>query len=288
MKSEYLIFEHEAMKTTFVLRIPLVYADLPLASISMECFDRLEQLEAQLSRYALGSEIQQINHMQAGDRLYLSQDSYQCIRIANQVQLDSKGAFDITLGKLIEHHKQALTSPQPNLSGHWIIDPQFPQIECIQVGREMDLGGIGKGYALDEIKKILNGWEIQEAVISAGASTQIAMGEQFVDFELLGDQTSKRIALKQMALSSSGVGIQAAHIVSPNELSTRTSFKRVWCVAQSASLADAWSTAAMLMPASQVIHSLHAQEELQAFVLEDFEGQMEHWSKDEKAQVLRN
>ena len=58
--------------------------------------------------------------------------------------------------------------------GGFMIDPGQPLITCLAEGREIDLGGIGKGFALDRLREILVDWEIAGGLLSAGARTQLA------------------------------------------------------------------------------------------------------------------
>jgi FAD:protein FMN transferase len=272
MNASFLNFHHEAMNTTFSIRLSKRFDMLPVSSITMECFQRLDGLEQLLSRYAEGSDIQQINAMHSGQSLFISKECYDCLVLSNQMHQDTHGLFDITLGKLIEHYKKELVSTKPLLEGRWLLDDARTRIECVEAGREMDLGGIGKGYALDQLEQVLKGWDIDEGLIAAGASTQLVFGEYEVKFELQGDLKNEYIFVKNKSLSASGVGIQAVHIISPLSQNVQTQFKRVWCVADSASLADAWSTAAMLMTTSQLMEALAKFNYLDTFITEDFEG----------------
>ena len=272
MSEPMLTFHHEAMNTTFSLSIPKRYAHLPLSSIAMECFEELDKLEQQLSRYYEGSEIQQINAMQSGESIVITTSCYECLAMANRVHLDSRGYFDVTIGKLIEHYKKMSPGAQPVLDGNWVLDEQCSRITCVQAGREMDLGGIGKGYALDQMAKVLLGWEIEEGILASGASTQLVLGQREVKFELMGDRQREVLGLKNQALSASGVDIQAVHIISPQRQNSQTLYKRVWCIADSATLADAWSTAAMLMSGEELTQSLQDCEYLRFFATEDWSG----------------
>lgn len=278
-----LIFHHEAMNTTFTVSFPERASHFPLPSIAMECFELLDELEHQLSRYYEGSEIQQINAMQSGESLVITPSCYECLVQANRVFQDSRGAFDITLGKLIEHYKKRTTGSAPVLEGNWVLDAQRSRITCVQAGREMDLGGIGKGYALDQMAKVLLGWEIEEALLAAGASTQLVLGQREVKFELIGDLQREKLLLKNQALSASGVDIQAVHIISPQAQNSETLYKRAWCIAESATLADAWSTAAMLMSGQELAQALLECDYLSFFATEAWSGVIQKWDKAKAA-----
>jgi thiamine biosynthesis lipoprotein len=245
-------FDHTAMKTTFILRI--LSDDAKLAhDVAHAAITLLDEIESTLSRYIEGSDVFRINHMQAGQTLFISETCYDCIRLAAEAHEQTGGLFDITLGKLIEHQKNEVAGDAPQLTGKLSIDPDRPMITCETAGREIDLGGIGKGYALDQLKLLLEDWGIESALLCAGASTQLAFGSKTWPIELSGDHNQQSIELHNQALSASGVGIQGSHIVSPLERSEAAyTFKRAWILQPSAAMADAWSTALMLVDAEQL------------------------------------
>ena len=245
-------FEHPSMKTTFTFRIVADDAkraqDAAHAAIS-----RLDEIENTLSRYIGGSDVFRINHMETNQTLLISDLCYDCIRVAAEAHEQTGGLFDITLGTLIEHQKNEVSGSAPTLTGKLSIDPDRPAITCERAGREIDLGGIGKGFALDQIKCLMEDWGIESALLSAGASTQLAFGTKPWPIELSGDQSQHTIELSNQALSASGIGIQGSHIVSPlNRDEPSYHFKRAWILQPSAAMADAWTTALMLIDSEQL------------------------------------
>ena len=224
-------FNHTAMKTTFVLRI--VSDDATQAhNAAHAAITRIDEIENTLSRYIEGSDVFRINHMHAGQTLFISETCYDCLRLATDAHAQTGGRFDITLGALIEHQKNARNGSAPSITGALRIDPDRPMITCDAPGREIDLGGIGKGYALDQLKDLLKEWDIESALVSAGASTQLAFGSKTWPIELSGDAYQLTIELNNQALSASGVGIQGSHIVSPSECNEPATYpyKRAWIV----------------------------------------------------------
>lgn len=238
-------FTHEAMKTVFQLRLRSEDAALARAT-ALDCFEYLDRIEASLSRYIPGSDVWQINHLQRGESLFISEECYECLRLAMRMTQATGGLFDVTLGRLIEHRKNEAAGSAPSLEGQLMIDETRPQVHCIERGREIDLGGIGKGYALDLMAERCRAWGLAGGLLSAGASTQLAFGCELQEVELCGDHQSHRLPLHQSALSASGTAIQGSHIVSPDGLDGVYPHSRVWVLAASAAVADACSTAALL------------------------------------------
>lgn len=247
-------FAHEAMKTTFHLRMP-EGDPKHLRSVAQLCFEALDRLESQLSRFVDGSDVSRINHLQAGESLFISEDTHACLIEALRLYQETGGLFDITLGSRIEHVKEGREGEPPPILGSLTVAPDRPLIVCESPGRQLDLGGIGKGFALDRLREILIDWEIESALISAGGSTQLAHGPLIWPLELAGDRGAVEIELRGEALSASGTGIQGSHIVHPDanrDPGEGLSYTRVWLTAPTAAEADAWSTAVMLMTDEQI------------------------------------
>ncbi|MEX0329972.1 MAG: FAD:protein FMN transferase [Puniceicoccaceae bacterium] len=245
MSSEPL-FSHEAMNTTFTLRIS-GESEQQAAGVARECFEHLDYLENKLSRYREGSDVWQINHLATGESLFLSEACYECLRLAMEANEATGGLFDVTIGGRIEFAKSASGGQAPELKGRLMLNPDKPCLHCMAAGREIDLGGIGKGFALDQMKDLLLDWGIESALLAAGASTHLAMGPRTWPLSLSGDSQTVSFPLTNAALSASGLAVQGSHILAPDGSRPDYTFKRVWISLASAALTDAWSTAAMLM-----------------------------------------
>ncbi len=238
--------DHEAMNTVFTLR--LVHDDSTLArNAARDAVALLDEIEGKLSRYHDGSDVWQINHLQPGTHLFLSDICYDCLRIAFDAWERTGGLFDITLGRQIEHRKTQPDSPPPPLAGQLILYPDRPAIQCIEAGRELDLGGIGKGFALDQMKICLRDWGVESGLLSAGNSTQLAFGSEPWTIDLLGSRATHPLPLANKALSTSGLEVQGTHIISPSDPAAVPPRDHIWVTSPLAAIADAFSTAAMLM-----------------------------------------
>jgi FAD:protein FMN transferase len=246
------LFSHDAMNTTFRLR--LCEEDETLArDMARECFDLLDLLESRLSRFIESSDVSRINKMQAGETLYISEECHQCLLIALNGHARTGGLFDITLGRRIEHRKGGHAGPPPPLEGRLTIHPEKSAITCEIPGREIDLGGIGKGFALDQIHQHLIGWEAKGGLLAAGASSLLAFGPEPWPVDLAGSTGSVRHILRNQALSASGTGIQGSHIIHPSgdEAMPADACNRVWVTAGTAAVAEIWSTSLMLIDAAR-------------------------------------
>ncbi|MEP4077842.1 FAD:protein FMN transferase [Haloferula sp.] len=265
------LFEHEAMNTTFSIRI--CEPDLKVAGVmAQQCFDELDLLEGKLSRFIDDSDISRINVMSEGESLYVTEQTHACLLLALDYYAKTRGLFDITLGRAIEHRKEKAEGPPPAIEGSLIIHPDRPAVTCQTPGRELDLGGIGKGFALDQLKQKLIEWNAQSALIAAGASTQLAFGDQTWPVEIIGEQSRQTIPLRNAALSASGTGIQGSHIIHPDGDEQELPWKHVWLTTRTAVSADVWSTALMLIGDTEVLQVPEIAEEIDSLFIEDESG----------------
>lgn len=245
-------FSHEAMNTVFSLWL----RDVPppeAAGVARVCWDAIDLLESRLSRFIDTSDIARINTLSAGKTLYLSEDCHRCLMLGLQAYSETGGLFDITLGARIEHLKSKTSGPPPETVGSLIIHPDLPAVTCQEPGRILDLGGIGKGFALDRVRELLADWGGTDALITAGASSMLAFGPGQWPVELSGESNIMKIFLENHALSASGTTFQGYHIVHPagDEALPDNPNKRVWVTAATATAAEVASTALMLVSADE-------------------------------------
>jgi thiamine biosynthesis lipoprotein len=243
----------EAMHTTFTLH--LVCPDAAhAADAASACFNQLDMLESHLSRFRHDSDVSRINQLCAGDTLLISEDTYACLMQAFEACAMTGGLFDVTLGSATWPEDCAPDTVTGDIIGQLELAPDQPLVTCHEAGRQVDLGGIGKGFALDQLAGTLAAYRIDSALLCAGASTMLAIGDQAWPVALTGDSNTKQIGLQGCALSASGTGIQGAHVVHPDFPGEEPPyiFKRTWLTAPSAALADACSTACLLMADDEI------------------------------------
>jgi len=260
---EFVSFEHEAMKTLFHLRLPPGAHGAVAASA---CFLELERLEGLLSRYRPDSDIARINLLSSGESIFIDEATHAVLQTALTLHVQTGGVFDITMGRQTLHRNNAQGGEIPPLTGSLALDPTRPMVTCLEVGRHLDLGAIGKGYALDRLAQVLADHGMLSALLSAGASTHLAIGPDPWTLALTGDEMSLPLVLRDAALSASGTGMQGNHVLGPGGIPpTSYPHRRAWTVATIAAQADALSTACLLLEHSQ-LRQLHPPGLISVFV----------------------
>ncbi len=250
---EAVVFTYEAMNTTFSMRFPGMEQNAA-SGLARECYETLDRLEALLSRFVADSDVSRINAMEAGQTLHITEETHACLLVALRAYEQTGGLFDVTLGSRIEHLKSQAEGEAPAVRGRLMVHPDVAAVTCEEPGRMIDLGGIGKGFALDRMKHMLAEWDAPEFMLTAGASSMLAHGALVWPVDLAGTTERTKIGLQNAALSASGTIIQGSHIVHPAgpEAMPESPCEHVWVTAETAALAEVWSTALMLLPADEI------------------------------------
>jgi len=284
MEKQVFSFSHKAMSTEFEILISgddQEYAR-QAADAAFREIDRMERL---LSRYDPGSDIGQINLLKPGGTVRVTADTMECILTALWVYNETGGAFDATIGPLINcwrdkegHARQPSDSEierARQITGmeRLTIDPDHFSIgwkdlptdweggHGISQGFEIDLGGIGKGFSIDKAAEVLDDWSIRNALINGGTSTVLALGtapNQNDGWVLgIGGPWGKKcgmdhVVLKDLALSGSGKEVKGEHIIDPQTGRPTKTHIAAWAICPSAAVSDALSTAFMIMHKNQI------------------------------------
>ena len=263
-------FSHEAMATVF--EIVVANDDANYASRAAHAaFDELDMIEEHLSRFLETSDVSMINSLPPGKPLVLGPDAYRCIRIALEIASQTNGAFDITISRLIDvwlgtEKKTDRCSQEKNhqapLRTSWEMLQLNDSERTITVkseGLKIDLGGIGKGYAVDRMGGVLTDWGVVRALLHGGASSALALqgpnGNDGWPVTLSDPRSGKeiisKIEISHRAISGSGLQ-KGEHIIDPNTGKPVAGKLAAWSFASAAARADGLSTAFMVMDIAEI------------------------------------
>jgi thiamine biosynthesis lipoprotein len=235
-------FSRDAMACTYEV---LIEGPEDVAAYAMDkAWEELDRLEQELSRFVPTSDVTRIN-MGAGTRaVRIGQAAWDVLLIAGEVWKSTGGAFDVTWGSTGK-----LEPGKPPV----ILDPEH-MTAYVEAGRRVDLGAIGKGYALDAIAKILREWDVEKAVLSSGQSTMLVLGETVAELRdpNQGHKPVGKLRVRDYAVSGSGMVLHGAHILDPKTGRPATGKMATWAAAPSGAVSDALSTAFMVMPPEKV------------------------------------
>lgn len=279
------LLKHAAMATTFDFRVRHEKPDYARQAMAA-AFAEVNRLEGRLSRFCEGSDIWRINHAQAGERVRLSEETHACLLRAAELTALTRGAFDITLGAVVDRIRAAggAELEQAELEAAFagsgaaaavVLDPAFPQAQVQTAGAALDLGAIGKGFALDQAAQLLADWSLASALLGAGGSSFLALcaaGEPPWQLTLSGRSQRVEVRLGNAAIGASGTAEQGRHIVDPLGRGQRYGSLRAWAIAPDAASADALSTAWMVLLPDEIEIVLEQAGAGYAALLEDKNG----------------
>ncbi len=240
-----LAFRHEAMATYF--EIELEGADPAYGrAAAAAAFRELDRLEGELSRYVESSDISRANRLAAGASTVIGDDAMECLLVAAGVAASTGRAFDPAYA----------SGPGESGAPAFALDPAAHVLTARSSPLRLDLGAVGKGFALDRLAGVLREWGVGSALLNSGGSTALALGSRGAEggwAVAMGEAPHRRqLRLRGTALSGSGVAVKGAHVVDPRSGRAATRAERAWAHAPNAALADALSTAFFVMSDAEV------------------------------------
>ena len=240
--------------------------------VAIACFELIDELESKLSRFIPDSDISRINRLKLNEELLLDVETYDCLKMAIEVNQWTNGAFDIGVGEFMNifrgykegvlnysEHRNALSQAlEEKQAGSIYLDPDEHKIYCVQPGIQLDLGAIGKGFALDYIAEMIQREGIKNFTLSASDSTilvfQDGKHQQESTYKLAANEEEIEVELQNESVSASGTYWQGNHIFDPR-IADNTSdirYDRMWVCCKKASLSDAFSTGMFLLNEDEV------------------------------------
>jgi FAD:protein FMN transferase len=177
---------HYAMATLLDVQL---YHKQPKAGLRLirQACQEARRLEVLLSRHRPESELSRLNDHAGREPIPVSPELFDVLQAAQYWAQWSEGAFDPTVGTLLHLWRKACSRKQVpandciqaalQASG-WaklrLIQPTL--VELTKAGMQLDLGGIGKGYAVDRMGDILRRHGVRHALINFGESSLLAIG----------------------------------------------------------------------------------------------------------------
>jgi thiamine biosynthesis lipoprotein len=240
-------------------------------------FDRVAELNEIMSDYETNSELSVLSASAGqGKAVKLSPELWLVLSRAQALAEESGGAFDITVGPYVSLWRKArrerkLPDPAKLEAARAAVgyqklhlNPKDHTAELMVPGMRLDLGGIGKGYALDEAMAVLNSKSLGRALISGGGDLLVGdppPGKRGWRIELPPLDASNApparfVELRNAALSTSGdlyqrleiEGKRYSHLVDPHTGIGLTDHSLVTVIAPDGITADSLTKVASILP----------------------------------------
>lgn len=265
-----------AMGSSFEVRVP---ASTPGAvDLACRALDLIDDLEAQLTVYRDDSEVSRLNATAHLGPVRVEARLFGLLQEAVELSRQTGGAYDVTSGALSEAWgfvKGPKRVPDPETLAearartgwqHLRLDPEQRTIAFDREGIRINLGSIGKGYAIDRVVEVIRAyWWPTNGLVHGGRSSLYAIGSPPGRFGSRWEvslynpfQPESPLGvffLRNRAMGTSGAAFQQfaaggrsyGHLIDPRTGEPADGPASVTVLAPTAALADALSTAFYLL-----------------------------------------
>jgi thiamine biosynthesis lipoprotein len=184
---ETVTLARNAMATRFEL-VLMGEDAVGLRAAGEEALAEVDRLEGRLSLYRPSSEIARVNTQAARQPVRVSPQVFHLLEHARQLHGETGAAFDIAMGPLIRcwgfmsgagrlpDPAQLEQARQQAGMEHITLDAESVSVRFDREGVMIDLGAIGKGYAIDRAAEILREAGVTRALLHGGTSTVYGIG----------------------------------------------------------------------------------------------------------------
>lgn len=254
----------------------------------------MRRIDNLMSHYKPESELSQINQHAADYPVQVDKELFDLIKLSTHYSEITEGAFDITYASVgylynypdhVRPTEAQIKAALPAVNWRNMkFDDARHTVFFEHKGMRIDLGGIGKGYAVDRGIEILQKRGIQHAVVTAGGDTRIIgdhMGRDWLVAIRHPDDPNKvvtRIPLSNAAMSTSGdyeryfdeKGVRYHHIIDPKTGHSASKVRSATVIGPTATQTDGMSKTAFVLGPQKALEIINRMPEYDAvFVAPD-------------------
>jgi thiamine biosynthesis lipoprotein len=262
--------------------------------------EEMHRIDRAMSPFKPESELSRLNREAAKAPVSVSKEMFELVARSIEFSELSEGAFDITfasVGCMFDYRKgfkpvpEKISAALPGIDyRHIRLDRRQCTIQFARDGVQIDLGGIAKGYAVDNCVALLKARGVKEALVIAGGDSRV-LGDRRGRPWMIGIRDPRRkeamvamIPLVDAAISTSGDyeryfeadGVRYHHILDPRTGSSATGVRSVTIVGPDATTTEGISKSVFIMGPERGIRFVESLPGMDAVVI-DGDGNM-HYS----------
>ncbi|WP_129775214.1 FAD:protein FMN transferase [Peristeroidobacter soli] len=251
----------------------------------------MRRVDQAMSTYKPTSELSIVNARAAQEPVKVSPELFDLLTTALEYSRITDGAFDITYAsvgymydfrKHIHPDEKQIAAALPGINyRHLELDKKNSTVHFARAGMRIDLGGIGKGHAVDRGIAILQARGIDHALVTAGGDSRI-IGDRFGQPWVVGirhpdrkDEVIARIPLEDAALSTSGDyeryfdegGVRYHHIIDPKTGHSASKVRSATIIGPTATRTDGLSKTAFVLGPEKAIEIYNRLEDIDAVLV---------------------
>lgn len=277
-------FQSRQMGTTFKLTL---YApnDSIAKRAQKQAFNCANKLNSMLSDYDPDSNLNQLSAKSGTDQFFpVVPPLFRVLSQAQKVAYETDGAFDVTIGPVVSLWREVRQADEPALPSaktlkkyqnrvgyqYLKIDTLSNAVALTRPGMKLDLGGIAKGFAADQMLSVLKEMNIHSVLVDAGGDIRLGdppPDQQNWTITIPGHQqdgSRKWISLKlsNRAIATSGDlfqhvaigGKRYSHIIDPRTGLGLTNQSMVTIIAPDGITADSYASAVSVLGPKDGMH----------------------------------
>lgn len=251
----------------------------------------MRRVDQAMSTYKPTSELSIVNARAAQEPIKISQELFDLLSTSLEYSRITDGAFDVTYAsvgymydfrKHVRPDEKQIAAALPGINyRHVELDRKNRTVHFARPGVRVDLGGIGKGHAVDRGVAVLQARGIDHALVTAGGDSRI-IGDRFGKPWVVGirhpdrkDEVIARIPLEDAALSTSGDyeryfdenGVRYHHIIDPKTGHSASKVRSATIIGPTATRTDGLSKTAFVLGPEQAIEIYNRLEDIDAVLV---------------------
>lgn len=275
---ELIAFTGKTMGTTYSVKVSELPDGVSQVALQDEIVRCLETVNRQMSTWLPDSEISRFNRYQETDWFPVSSETAFVVKTAIEVSRKTNGAFDVTVGPLVN-----LWSFGPGPRGHALPEPAIIEAAKARVGYQflevrfdppalkktradvyVDLSAIAKGFGVDQVAELLESRSIADYMVEIGGEVRAKGMKPDGTPWRIGIETptpfsrgiQRAVALSGQSMATSGDyrnfviidGKRYSHTIDPKTgWPVHHQLTSASVIAENCMLADAYATALMVL-----------------------------------------
>jgi thiamine biosynthesis lipoprotein len=292
-------------------QVSAVADEEPFAEYCIDkAIDEIRRIERLLTTFSEDSDTAAINRKAGISPVVVSEETFALIERSNRISSLTQGAFDISYGSISKDLWNFNTNlkrlPDPDLAKksvrlinyrNIILDHNNHSVFLKEKGMRIGFGGIGKGYAADRAKLILQQLGIKSGIVNAAGDLTVwgvQPGGQpwtigIADPNLAG-QIYSYMRISDISIATSGNyekfitidGKRYSHTINPRTGLPVSGVKSVTIFCRYAEIADAMATPVMVMGVKAGMDLVNQVKDIEAVIVDDhdkiYKSDNIHWS----------
>ncbi|MVF12655.1 FAD:protein FMN transferase [Ketobacter sp. MCCC 1A13808] len=259
--------------------------------LMQQVMDEMERINQLMSPYKTRSELSAINRLASEQAVPVSAELFRLIQTSVRYSDVSDGAFDITfasLGSEYDYRNKIKPTESQRKKAAALINyrdmvllPADNSVRFRKKGMRIDLGGIAKGYAVDNAIAILQAAGVESAIVTAGGDSRI-LGDHRGRPWLLGihnprgDGQVLKLPLEDVSISTSGDyeryfeadGVRYHHIIDPHKGASPSELMSASVLTDKSIDADALSTTLFVLGTDKALKLANSQPGVSAILID--------------------